>query len=66
LEELITASKAAKQIGVTPPTVLNWFKKGLLPGKRMSGMVWVKLEDVQKVNREYSLKRHQRRRFLEV
>jgi predicted site-specific integrase-resolvase len=60
----MTASKAAKEIGVSSNTILNWFKKGKLSGKRYSGMVWVRLADVEKLNQE-SVKNHQRRRYME-
>jgi excisionase family DNA binding protein len=36
-DELLKASQVAELLGVTMPTVLAWWRRGILPGYRLGG-----------------------------
>jgi excisionase family DNA binding protein len=50
----LTTGQVAQRIGVSRQTVVNWVKKGLLPGKRVGGRTLIAptaLQDFAKIER---------------
>ncbi|MCB0183166.1 MAG: recombinase family protein [Caldilineaceae bacterium] len=56
---LIPAKAAARQLNVTPSVVIQWFRRGLLPGQqhRPGTPVWIQLDDTNRHRFHASLDR---------
>jgi predicted DNA-binding transcriptional regulator AlpA len=52
---LINTEQLCKILGVSRITIYNWRKKGILPYKKISKMVYFDLHEVQKALKSYNL-----------
>jgi len=56
---LISAKEAARQLGVSPTTLLDWFRRGLIPGHQIHPVspIWIALNDANRHRFDGSLER---------
>jgi predicted DNA-binding transcriptional regulator AlpA len=52
---LINTEQLCKMLGVSRITIYNWRKKGILPYKKISKLVYFDLHEVQKALKSYNL-----------